>query len=296
MGRFYGVNNFSEIPGIYSYDPRTGQRAARNFRGPPTPVNALAIELANSRIPFDRHFDVDGGYSTIAARYGAAENQDPTAPLADLFDLLGNDLEKSLWICPTVKAEIDKLAATEETDVGIGDIATLRSHVEALARGDTVMISDPSNPDDPKTLLTISRFMQAIDTINADFGLTGSAALSKDVFRKLLYWFSIGETSFVTSQWVLRRRVVVAQNFAPAANYAAVIYDNVNRVYPSTDAMVAWEGIPTNNWSPTLALPNGQWLKKSPTRDQIAADKWQFDIQWWHADLWSDLAYQAAAS
>lgn len=256
MSQFYGHNGYAELKPASSWDPRRGWTIIRRYKGVQAAIDALAVTLINAGVRFSREVMPDGGYHILNATYGAEETQPPNEALSDQWDLDGNDIEKSLWLKPSVKAHLDYFldASGFPTD----SYLTITGDIQNLVSGNKLP-SDIKwwNDPDPHT------------------------PVLKTFARELVR----GVDSYHVSEWVLRRRQVIARNsiIKPSNTY-------VNMIFLTTAKLMAVEGVPSNL---PFTLPNGVWLKKSPKRSQIAADKWEISQEYWWADDYSTIAYDA---
>jgi len=83
----------------------------------------------------------------------------------------------------------------------------------------------------------------------------------------------------------LRHTVVITSN-----STIQPVLTNVGKVY-STAALQSAENIPGTI---KFSLPDGYWLKRTPTVDQYGTDKWQITQEYWHADSYSTFLYEEA--
>lgn len=260
---YYGQAVIVELPDVRSYDPRTGWRVTKRWRGTPDAIRQKTQEVVNAKMQCTLEPSDDGGYDVLSASYGVDLYDGTGATLADQWSLQGNDLEKSIWELPAVKTELAKI--TDSSKVGL-----LRSDIEALARGDET-IRDESGEE-------IDLTETALLDVAVALGCTRS------VIKSLIDSMSRGVDSFLVSQYVLRHTVTVASGSSIRASYTGVGY-----VY-STDQLTAAETIPNNI---IFSLPTGVWLKRTPTVDQISYDRWQIVQEWWHADAYDSFIYTA---
>ena len=284
MSAFFGYEGAAELPSVSTWDPRTGDSLERRWKGRPTAIDGIEAQLRAAGIPFRREVMPNGGYNIITAIYGAAETQPAGEPLADLWDLVGNDLEKSIWLCDDVRAELKKMASGLDV-TRLAGLARLRADCEALARGDAITYDTQTGE---QGTLTVEQWLDGITTyITPTYAQGNLNALNPLVFKKLLRSLSQGVEAFVVSQYVLRHRQVIAKGSTIKPSTA-----NINKVYTNTLDMMDVEAVPNDL---PFDLPEGVWLKKTPTRDQVAGDKWQITQEWWHADDYDDLAYKPAS-
>jgi len=109
----------------------------------------------------------------------------------------------------------------------------------------------------------------------------GSVQLADSLYDEL----AKGVEAYTVSQFVLRHTVVITSN-----STIQPVLTNVGKVY-STAALQSAENIPGTI---KFSLPDGYWLKRTPTVDQYGTDKWQITQEYWHADSYSTFLYEEA--
>jgi len=268
-----GFNGLAQLPDAPGYDPRTGDVIVRRWRGPEDAVLSAAASLRNEQIRYTIEPSLDGGYWMLVATLGADETQPPDLPLADTWALAGNDLEQSIWDHPRIHAQWARLrtAMYPFSDSVATQIQTLRRCIEEYVKGErTVTVNNAVLPID----LTI------IETLVTLLGMDPS------VFRALIEAMSLGAEAFSTSQWVLRHTLIISSRSSIRPSLF-----NVGRVF-TTNHLRSVERIP-----PTIMfdLPDGWWLKRTPTAEQPAADKFTITQEWWHADTYDGFLYEVAS-
>jgi hypothetical protein len=100
----------------------------------------------------------------------------------------------------------------------------------------------------------------------------------QEMINLLVNQMSLGVEAFTVSQYVLRRVLIIAANSSikPSLEHVGEIY--------RTAELVQAEAVPGTI---RFDLPEGYWLKRTPTVDQMSLDKWQITQEWWHADAYS---------
>lgn len=257
-----------ELPSIEGWDPRTGGSITRRFKGDQTLVRALALTHKAAGARIELMPPEEGGYSELRATYGASDTQPPGEPLADVWTLLGNDLEKDLWTHPKIRAEIAKATNPE-------DLAQIKGEIEMLVKGE----GEVTHSDGEVYALTFDHIYAIhIDPLGP--------GMVEATWRAFVGALSRGETSYVVSQWVLRHSLVVAANTSIKPTIT-----NIDKVY-TTAGLQSAEAIPATI---KFDLPTGQWLKKAPTVEQESADKWRITQEWWFAEEWDSWTYDMAS-
>jgi hypothetical protein len=269
MGKYYGINNYSEHPKDYSWDPRRGPSLISKFVGPVGVIDGLLFGgggVMAFRKRFHKTIRPDGGYATAEVFTGAEDSQPAGEPLADLWDLDGNDIEKSLWEKPAIKAMFEVLW---DTDGSTG-------------------LKFPSQGylDIRKDILDMVAGQKTITDVT--WWNSGATPLLMKVFIGELMR---GVETYWMSHWVLRHRVIIAR---ASLTTIRPEYRNVDKIFASTSDLGNLESMPSIVFE-ELPLPEGVWLKKSPRRDQIASDKWQITQEYYWADDYSNVAYDPAS-
>lgn len=253
MTTFYGQAVIVELPDVRTYDPRTGWRVTKRWRGIPAAIRQKMQEAVSAGLQCSLEPNDEGGYDTLSASYGVDLYDSTNAALADQWTLQGNDLEKSIWEHVAFKAELAKI-----TD--LKHLAQFKKDIADLVNGEF----DEEDEVTPASLIPA--------------GYSISSTVIESFVRSLL----AGVDSYLVSQYVLRHTVTVASGSSIRASYTGVGY-----VY-STAQIVAIENIPNNL---IFSLPEGVWLKRTPTVDQVTYDRWQITQEWWHADAYDPFIY-----
>lgn len=272
---FFGVSGLVELPSAPGWDPRSGDIIHRRWRGTPTEIAAAKASLRTAGIRYQVEPTDDGGYQVIGAYYGAEDTQPPGEPLSDQWTLDGNDIEKSLWELPAVRAELDKILITNYRDpiqlALMAGLHELRPMMEAYARGEQKW----TQPNGTEVDLTVGYI----------YGFVMTIGLDPAVLMPLLLSLTKGVESYTVSQWVLKHTLVIAANSTIKPSKT-----NIGKMY-ATASLIEAESIPNTL---RFDLPDGYWLKRTPTVDQTAADKWTISQEWWHADAYDPFIYQEA--
>lgn len=112
----------------------------------------------------------------------------------------------------------------------------------------------------------------------SDANLTEDAEKFRDLIKK-------GAEGYTISQYILRRTGVVALDWAGTFGIS-----NVGNYYETTADLSSEEEVPA---ALKFSMPSGQWLKRTPTVRQNKDGRWVSTQEWWHADSWSDVLYDA---
>jgi len=265
---YAGTIDVVELPALKSWDPRSGWTITRRFRGSPAAVSVVASSWIASGNRVQIESAEDGSFDTLGVILGAEDTQPANLPLADQWSLVGNDLEKSLWTLPAIVAEMDKVSIANTDHVHA--LSLLRTDVEAFARGET-SVPDPQNPGSTMDL-TLSGLQTVVEALG----------MSWPVWLALITSMARGEEAWSVSQFVLRHTLTISANSSIRPSY-----DGVGRVY-SSSTLIGVEQIPNTL---KFVIPDGYWLKRTPTVEQTAADKYQITQEWWHAESYDLFIY-----
>jgi hypothetical protein len=88
------------------------------------------------------------------------------------------------------------------------------------------------------------------------------------------------------SQWVLRHTIIIAANSTIKPSLI-----NVGKVF-TTQMVQLIENIPATL---KFDLPQGWWLKRTPTVEQTSADKFTITQEFWHGDAFDPFVYEVAS-
>lgn len=267
---FTGTAGLVEQPSARAWDPRSGPAIIRRWRGTPEAVEAGRVQAQGLGLRYRVQPAGQGNYWDLEITYGAEETQPAETPLADTWELVGNDLEKNLWEAPSIQAELDKNKGTER----LHEIAKLRRLCDAVVAG------DEESPDPAHAGQTVKATVDEVKAACVFLDNIDSAP-----FLAYIQSRARGVESASVSQWVLRRTTVIASNstIKPAL-------ENVGKVF-STDSLKSKEAIPDTI---RFDLEVGYWLKRTPTITQTTADKWTITQEWWHADRYDPNIYAEA--
>jgi hypothetical protein len=209
------------------------------------------------------------GYTEIAAEpkegtpfhvVTVAETQatSPSAVLADTWNLAYNEIQRTLWLKPEVKA----LFAGATRD----QWALFKADLESYISGNRTY-TDENGVEQPLTLTGLKAIAESWGADGADID---------DLFDS----FCEGSDSHVVSLPVIRRRTVLPSNttFEPALN-------NVGSIYRTSSLLAAETTIPTNlSNSISAHFSGGYWLRKAPTMDQQEDGRWLYTEEYWYVE------------
>lgn len=186
------------------------------------------------------------------------EATSPADVLADVWSVAFNEIQRSLWLKPEVKALFS--GATQD------QWALFRADVDSYMNGNRTYTDSDGN-EQPLTL----------DGLKAIAVSWGASSTSID---KLFDSFAEGTDSHVVSLPVLRHRVTLPYNtsFEPAFN-------NVGAVYRTSSLLAVATTMPSNLSSSISAhYSGGYWLRKAPSMDKQDDGRWVFSEEYWYAE------------
>lgn len=250
----YGVN-LTQEPSQNSWDPRSGWTVKKAWRGTPLAIAAQMLILQRLRIPFDHEVSQTGGKERIEARLGAQDTQPETQPLSDEWVLEGNDIEKDIWVHPRVKALFE--ATLDGSGFPTDTTLAIRQDIDAVLAGQMALADVP--------------------------WWSGASSDTKKLMRALLR----GETSYLDSQYVLKRVQIVASNYRNKPDYS-----RVNKVITG-DLLKQLNPLPSYI---KFTLPNGYWMERTPTIELEPPDKYKVSREWWNFQEFDDFLYDVATS
>jgi hypothetical protein len=245
---FYG-SNATQLSDEYAFDPRMGLAVVKRWRGTPT---AILIQ-ANAAKALGLRFDVrelnEGGHQEITVYYGSAETQDLNTPLADIWSLGANEVEKNLWDIPKV---YDALLP-----VPIDVVVELRRQFDEVVQGE----------------MEFGEFIASLSP-------AGFSPTQITIIQALLRSTQIGVESKPISQGVIRRRLIVPPktNLKPTLTGVDQVIDSANLIAgkdPSTGGPIQQDAI-------LFGIQTGYWLKKFPTVEQLSSTTWEISQEWWY--------------
>jgi hypothetical protein len=264
--KFYG-QTLTELQPEISYDPQSGYSVARRWQGSHDEIETAAFVYRELNYRTEPQHPENGGYSSLRVYFSAPDNWSDDRPLADKWTRKGNDLEKSLWYLPKVRAEFNKIDMTEP--VNLHNVVLFKNDVESYVKGER-----STTTVDGKKVNLDWNFLE----VNARLGL----GIDSTVIRDLIGALARGEESFPVSQTVLMRTLIVHGNSSIKANK-----ENIDKIF-TTNGLKASLPIPETI---KFELEDGFWLKKTPTTEQIASDKFEINYEWWFAEQYDKFIY-----
>lgn len=265
---YLGETSAQQLASIRTYDPRSGWRITERYRGRLSEITALSAALVTSGYRLQVEPDDDGNYAVLLVDVPDAE-QDVNEALADQWTLAGNDLEKSLWEHPKIAAQ---LAASNQTGWALYEwVAGMRLYVEAFLKGE-------------ETMTLLGQSYTVSESLMQSY--VEGAAMDWSVWLGFIGAMARGAEAFSVSQYVLRRVRTVLSNTSIKPSLA-----NVGKIY-STAQLQSTEPVPATI---LFDLPEGYWLKRTPTVSQVTSQKWEISEEWWHADFYESFIYDPAS-
>jgi hypothetical protein len=260
----YGIPIIELKPEI-SFDPRSGYSIVRRWRGTEYQIDLLATSYEFRGFRVERTPSDNGGKSFLRVYFGAEETWPPDKPLVDKWSKRGNNLEKSLWSLPKVKAELAKVTNPQD----YGKVALLKADVEGFAKGDTKTTDDKGKSQ----LLNLAWIDAECNSVGMDL----------NVIHGLIGAFARGEEAFPVSQFVLMRTQIITFNSTIEPDET-----NVDKIFTTSGMKTLFPSIPDKIKN---QMKEGFWLKQTPTEDQVASDKIQIEYEWWFAEYYDPFIY-----
>lgn len=152
--------------------------------------------------------------------------------------------------------ELPKVVEQMERTADLSDRATIRQNIESFVRGES---SD---------------------------GATAPAGFDSEVYEALVASLLNGVEAFSVSTYVLRRTLTLTANTEVAPGFA-----NANKIFSRAQLLSAEPTIPDNLQS---SLPEGVWLKKTPTASQQSDGRWVYRVEYWWAEEYDEFLYETA--
>lgn len=247
-------------------DPVRGFSTIYTYEGDYRSIYGLARQVrANQRYSID---DTDKPLFRLTLQSPDAGVQETASDYVRQFELLGNDVELSIYDHPTSRSLGDAVL----TAVKIG----------------VKTVEDANTADAAAAVTTQTSAIRAVaGATNADS--------AESLFKLLLK----GTTSFVSSQYVLRRTQTVNSPVQVLINYAGI-----DRIHDSASVIQLELMQPNQLTIPiyfaitSIEVPTAQtgyawgWLKKSPTVNAASNGKYTIAQEYWLAQ-WSTYLYGA---
>jgi hypothetical protein len=255
--KFTGQRTVGPILGK-DWDPRTGWQSVVKYIGLPADLDVIfeTWRAAGARPSMEP--DVEGKYHTLTVRLGYLPGETPSAPYSDLWSMPGNDLEKSLWESPLLQAAVFGTPTHAGMGLTADLLAQLKADLESFLGG-TLSLAEVRNlpaSGDARTVI--------------DLYLTERLR---------------GVESFPVSQYVIRRVTTFPKQLGLKPDLSRVGKMISKASFPGL------EGMPPDV---PFDLPDGFFLKRTPSAEQVTSDKSAISQEWWHADTYSDFIYGAA--
>lgn len=273
MSAFFGITGLVELPSIVNWDYRSGDTLQRRYRGTRAECDAAAVSVRAAKQRYSIEQPEYAGYAILNVFASVEDDADPAQPLSSEWELVGEDLEKTIWMHPKWLA-IAKRIRDEDGEVASDEIALARSMIEALARGETKF-----------TLASGEEIALSKAYIMADIWAEGLSTTQTTNLSQLIDDVCDGVESWPVSRYVLRHSSVVSASTTIRLNYVGV-----GKMY-TTAKITRTEDIDQVILG---TLPAGYWLKRTPTLRTSGSAKYQITQEYWHADDYSEFLYDAA--
>ncbi len=229
MATHTGTYNFISLTPRERWTPRGGRVSEPRTKMLNTSVASFTASLRSNGYAYEVEPLGESPFS-IVTTLAVQEDATETTVLADLWELDGNDLEKSIWELPKVKTEINKTTDLTER-------SAIRYNIEQFVRGEGTE------------------------------GATTPANFDPEVYTALLKSLISGVESFPVSTYVLRRTITLPANtaLAPAFDYSNQIFTTTTLLnYETTIPGNLKNTLPAGYWqkkTPTAAQQSdGRWV------------------------------------
>lgn len=229
MATHVGTHDLITLQPRERWTPRGGRVTEPRTKMLNTSVAAFTANLRDQGYSYEVEPLGESPFS-IVTTLSVQEDATETTILADLWELDGNDLEKSIWELPKVKEQMEAI-----TD--IGDRAAVRNGIEAIVRG------------------------------GVEYSWSDASSFSRDVYDGLIKSLIAGVEAFPVSTYVLRRTITLPARttLAPAFEYSNKIFTSASLVaYETTIPSNLVSALPAGYWqkkTPTAAQQSdGRWV------------------------------------
>jgi hypothetical protein len=321
MSKLHGDKRPVKQASALSYTPAAGWVSSKQYVGTDEEIRALASDIKAEKTDDDAGTPpavsltvtpLEGGLSTLDVSY---DDDIGTGVEFTQWSLQASDHEKNIWTHPTLRS-LHNLCPTE--------YAWLRENVEALKADGTfdaklaawscdlaaglyehgmiwniknnwTATSPPTTNNDRLDGWAVGGFWVApsLDRAWVITDISAGAAIWKELGtacctagKAILTMFRDGVESYIISQYVLRKTIVV-----PTSSKDIYALANVNKRV-SVAEMSSKEGVPSGL---KFAMPDyGEWLKKAPQVD-YQRNKMTISQEYWHAEDWNNYIYLPAS-
>jgi hypothetical protein len=203
--------------------------------------------------------------------------------ITNVWNILGNELEKDLWEKPEIQYIMEAVKAQGGTTAGVHNAVVLRSAIDAYIRGNTTFAYKDTAGTDYEINLTMT---EILTLATAATTLAPGTVHAFDVLNLigLIGALISGVEKFPVSQYVLEHTAT-----GPTNSSLRGVTANTNRVH-TRSYMLNVAGVPQNKLD---AIPDGVYMEKTPTVT-TDGDKLTVKTQWWWAETWNIFALGTA--
>ena len=264
-----GVYDLIELPTPQTYTPGSGIVSTRRTRMLKASVPAFTAALASMGYGWEVSPDENSPFSVVTT-IDAPE-------LTTTWALDGNDLEKSIWQLPKVKA---MLALVSDLKVR----AAYRAEIERFVRGEY-------ESDSRKTLDSIKALITNFATVQSNANPTAPTrpqvdGLVGEITDGLVASLVDGVEAFPISTYVLRKTSI----YPPITNVSPAFEDS-NKLF-SFQRLIQEEPTIPLNLAGILGEIKGYWQKKTPQASQSTDGRWTYTGEYWWADDYDPFLYE----
>lgn len=269
MIRHVGTYDLIDLPTPETYTPGTGIVRTLRTKMLKTSVPAYVAGLASLGYGYEIQPSETDPYAIVTTI---------TSPeLTTTWTLDGNDMEKSIWQLPKVKAMFQLIPDLKTR-------AKVRHDIEALVRGEY-------SGSEAKTVATIKADVTAAAIAQPqgpgiEPALPDITGQIDDIVDGLIASLVDGVEAFPLSTYVLRKTMVLnpATNVSPA-------FEDSNKLFTFTRLVQEEPTIPLN-LAGILTEIRGYWQKKTPQASQAADGRWTYTGEYWWADDYDPFLYE----
>ncbi len=260
----FGTYDLIELPTPQTYSPATGITQQRRFRMLKTSVPSFTATLAAQGYAWEVSPDEASPFAVVTTI--------ASPELTTTWMLDGNDLEKTIWQFPVVRALFSRIPDLKNR-------AMMRHDIEAIVRGEYTA-------DTRKTVTELKAVLAAISTDPVAPGLPSVEGKTDEIFDEIIKALVEGTEAFALATFVLRKTMVL-----PPLTNVSPGFDNCNKLF-TLAALVRAEPLIPLNLSGQLNTLAGYWQKKTPQASQAADGRWTYTVEYWHADDFNRFLYE----
>ena len=261
----------NQLPTEYSFDPRNGGSVRRRYEMFNTQVSDYINNLQTAGLSFETRTNKGSPTTEVEVIESFTLGgvvPTPETVISEVWELLSNDLERSIWELPKVKRELKKFDSIVD---GYSKAAYVHRLVDGKLAGSSTVVGYGGNEVD---IITHEAFTGEITALGLDAA----------VFTGLVRTLAKGVEAFPVSGYVIRRtkKLPAVTNIKPILARSNIIYEK--------SVFIALENPPSTI---TFGIPEGWYQKKSPVMAQQQDGTWQMTEEWWWAEEFEAFIYDS---